>query len=255
VSRPFASGPRDAIASSELRRNVASIFGARPAYPYKSPELVLPDFHYPEGVVNHQYGKRMTSMNSRQSGIARCLLLGVLLAGGQAIAQEQASAGGHQAMHHVPQMDAGTPGKKGCKHHGKGAHAGKQHRAGKGHPGTGKGAKRLYGEHWKHSLTAEQKAELDRLHLEYARTKAPLKAGVKAMKVRLAVLATSGSATQDDMNGPIMDLLLAKQEMVRAKYNYIAAQRNVLNPEQRVSFDMEVIHKAMHGSKGGHGKH
>jgi hypothetical protein len=206
-------------------------------------------------------------MNPRQSGIATCLLLGVLLAGGQAIAQEQASAGGHQAMHHVPQMDAGTPGKKGCKHHGKGEHAGKQHRAGKaqhggcdkhgkaGHPGTAKGEQRLYGEHWKHSLTAEQKAELDRLHLEYARTKAPLKAGVKAMKVRLAVLATSGSATQDDMNGPIMDLLLAKQEMMRAKYNYIAAQRNVLTPEQRVSFDMEVIHKAMHGSKDSHGKH
>jgi hypothetical protein len=206
-------------------------------------------------------------MNRQRSVIAAGLLLGMLLAGGQVLAQDQASAGGHQAMHPVPQMDAGTPGKKGCKHHGKGAHAGKQHRAGKGHhggcdkhgkaghPGTGKGAKRLYGEHWKHSLTAEQKAELDRLHLEYARTKAPLKAGIKAMKVRLAVLATSGSATQDDMNGPIMDLLLAKQEMVRAKYNYIAAQRNVLNPEQRVSFDMEVIHKAMHGSKGGHGKH
>ena len=206
-------------------------------------------------------------MRRKRSGIATGLLLGMLLASGQVLAQEQASAGGHRGMHHVPQMDAGSPGKKGYGHHGMGEHAGMQHRARKGqhggcdkhgksgHAKAGKGGQHLYGAHWKHSLTAEQKAELDRLHLEYARTKAPLKAGIEAMKARLAVLATSGSATQDDMNGPIMDLLLAKQEMMRAQYNYIAAQRNVLNPEQRVSFDMEVIHKAMHGSKGGHGKH
>ena len=206
-------------------------------------------------------------MSRQRSGIATGLLLGMLLAGGHVPAQEQTAAGGHHGMHHVPQMDAGSPGKMGCKHHGKGEHSGKQHGAGKGqhggcdkhgkagYSGTGKGAPRLYGEHWKHSLTDEQKAELDRLHLEYARTKAPLKAGIKAIQVRLAVMATSGNATPEEMNGPIMDLLLAKQEMMRAKYSYIAARRNVLNPEQRVSFDMEVIHEAMHGKKDGHGKH
>ena len=206
-------------------------------------------------------------MRSKHSGTATLLLLGMLIAVGQVLAQGQTAAGGHQAMHHVPQMDAGTPGKTGCKHHGKGEQAGKQHRAGKGqhggcdkhgksgHSRTGKGGQHLFAEHWKHSLTDEQKAELDRLHLEYARTKAPLKAGIKAMQVRLAVMATSGNTTPEEMNGPVMDLLLAKQEMMRAKYSYIAAQRNVLNPEQRVSFDMEVIHEAMHGKKDGHGKH
>lgn len=47
---------------------------------------------------------------------------------------------------------------------------------------------------------------------------------------------------------------MAKRQMLQAKYSYIAAQRKVLTPEQRVSFDMEVIHKADAGkAKGKHG--
>lgn len=193
--------------------------------------------------------------------------------------------GGHHGMHGVAQLDAGASGKSGCKHgggkdgggkhgmkhgkghgqgHGMGGHGGKKHHGGcKKHGAMAHGdkaGKHMYGPDWRQSLTGEQKAELDRLHLQYARTKAPLKAGVKAMEVRLAVLATSDNPNMEQMEGPMMDLLLAKQEMMRAKFNYIAAQRKVLTPQQRVSFDMDVIHKTMHGdvhkkSKGGHGKH
>jgi len=210
-------------------------------------------------------------MKSPFSGMVTCLLLGALLAATQASAQEHTATGGGHAMHGaVAAMDSGPgAGKKGCKHHGKGARGDGQHGGMKGHHGScakhgkrGGGATdghRLYGAHWKQGLTVEQQSELDRLHLELARIKAPLTAGIKALKVRLAVLATSDSAGANEIDGPLMDLLLAEQELMRAKNNYIAAQRKVLTPEQRVSFDMEVIHKAMHGGKddhkGGHGRH
>ncbi len=203
-------------------------------------------------------------MVSRLFGVAAFIFLSTLLATGAAMAEGKESEGGH-AMHGVSQLDAGA-GKKGCKH-GKGKQG--MHEGKKGHGGCKKhGAKsgasasdkHLYGANWKQSLTNDQKAELDRLHLQYARIKAPLKAGIKALEVQLAVLATSGDSNPKAIDGPLMDLVLAKQEMLRAKYKYISAQRQMLTPQQQVSFDMEVIHKAMHGKKdkekkGGHGKH
>lgn len=205
-------------------------------------------------------------MVSRLFGTAAIIFLGTLFAAGTALAEGMESKGGH-GMHGVSQLDAGS-GKKGCKHHGSGKHGMHgMHGGKKGHGGCKKhgaksggsaSGKHLYGVNWKDSLTVAQKAELDRLHVQYARTKAPLKAGIKALEVQLAVLATSGDTNPKAMDGPLVDLVLAKQEMLRAKYNYITAQRKVLSPQQQVSFDMDVIHKAMHGKKnrkGGHGKH
>ena len=137
--------------------------------------------------------------------------------------------------------------------HGKGASGGRQHRGGKGKHGEGHGKghgeTHLFGPNWRKTLTAEQMAELDRLHVGFAKTKAPLMAVIQALKVRLAVLVTSEQPNPEAISGQIDELLQTKRQVMSAKYQYIAAQRGVLTAAQQVSFDMEVLHKAVDGKQ------
>jgi len=180
----------------------------------------------------------MFSIRTRKYAFLPTLILSALMAtatvpavAGQGPGPRAGMSGGDR-----PMMMCGKHGRgPGCRHRGHG----KRH---------------LLGEHWKNSLTAEQKLELDKLHLAFAKQKAPLKAGMKALKVQLAVLSTADQFAPEALEAKINELVMAKREMLRAKASYIAAQRQVLTPEQRVSFDMGTVHKAMHGKKG-HGHH
>ena len=96
--------------------------------------------------------------------------------------------------------------------------------------------------------------QLDRLHLEFAKKKHTLKSGIRALKVQLAVMAVTDQPQREAIDAQIDNLLNATRQLMQAKYSYIAAQRTLLTPEQRVSFDMEVIHKADAAkAKGKHG--
>jgi hypothetical protein len=78
---------------------------------------------------------------------------------------------------------------------------------------------------------------------------------VKAVKADLAVLVTEPQPNKAVIDAKIGELVRLKGEMLGAKYGYLAAQRRVLTPAQRVSFDMDIIRDAVHGRKGrgGHG--
>lgn len=153
--------------------------------------------------------------------------------------------------------DGGDGGGHGKMSHGGGKGGG--HGDGDGGHGKGgghgkDGGPQMYGEAWKASLTAVQKAELDRLHLELARVKAPMKAMAKALEVQIAVLSTSPQPQLEALEAAISQRLDAEREILRAQARYVAAQRAVLTPEQQVSFDLHTIHGAMHGQDGkGHG--
>ena len=141
-------------------------------------------------------------------------------------------AAGHQCQHHNRH---GTQ----TGHHGQGAQKGWHgaHHGGGGHHGK----KKLFGPHWKTTLSPEQAQEMDRLRVEYLKHKMPLKAKAKAIKLGLAVLATADEPNAKAVSEGIEDLLAVKGEMMQLKYKHIAAQRRLLTPEQRVSFDMDVL--------------
>jgi Spy/CpxP family protein refolding chaperone len=143
----------------------------------------------------------------------------------------------------------GMHGEYGGSMHGGGMHADGMHESGH-HGGCKHGSSHLYGDDWRASLTDEQTSQLDRLHVAYAKAKAPRKARMQALKVELTVLATAASPDKEAINTNIDKLLEIKREAMRAKYAYLAAQRQVLTPDQQVSFDMQMIHKAMHGKRG-----
>jgi Spy/CpxP family protein refolding chaperone len=201
----------------------------------------------------------MMSKPSKRLTLLSTLILLTGLAAGVGIVQAEQHGGGH-AMHGSGKgMHGGHGGgKHGGGMPGAGKHGGCKHKGGK-HGGMHSGGKhsgpRLYGEDWRKSLTDEQKAQLDRLHLAYARTKAPSKARMKALEVELTALATAVEPSWQVIDARIDELLQIKRQAMRAKYAYIADQRRVLTPEQQVSFDMQMIHKAMHGKKGKGGHH
>lgn len=120
--------------------------------------------------------------------------------------------------------------------------------------GQARRGQHLFGGNWTQSLSGAQKVQLDQLHVNHARIKAPLKARTKALKVDLAVLATAPEPDKAVIDAKIEELLKLKGQLLGAEYGYIAAQRRVLTPLQQVSFDMEKIHGAMHGKKGKGGK-
>ncbi len=123
--------------------------------------------------------------------------------------------------------------------HGKGAHGAGHHTA-----------KRL-GPHWKETLSDEQRAKLDKLHLDFAREKLPLKANVRRTKVEIALLVTQDKQDKKAIEKQLDAMLQLKRQIKLKKYAYLAATRNILTAEQRVSFDMDVMHRAMHKRKGG----
>lgn len=197
--------------------------------------------------------------NVRELGLA--LSLGTFLAAGLPSAHAENTTGqkgmhgamqkhgAHRSGPHMAQHGKSHSG--GCKQGGHGKRHGKGHG---GHKGKSPGSHHLFGDHWKTTLTGEQKVQLDQLHLEYAKKKHTLKSGIHALEVQLAVLAVTDQPQQEAVDAQINNLLTAKRQLIQAKHDYLAAQRKVLTPEQRVSFDMEVIHKADPGTaKGKHG--
>lgn len=184
--------------------------------------------------------------------ILPALLVAATLTGGVVFVQEADAAPGAG-------MGGGMQGggMQGKGMQGKGMHGGghRKHGAGGCKHGCGSCGKHLYGGCWKKTLSAEQKARLDQLHVNFAKTKAPLKARIKVLKLDLTILAIAPQPEKAVIDAKIAELLRLKGQMLGAKYGYVAAQRQVLAPQQQVAFDMEQIHRAMHGKqkKGGHG--
>lgn len=180
------------------------------------------------------------SRKMRELGLAA--FLGTLIATGMPAAHAEKATGYkgmHQAHHGGAQMVQPGKGQGGGKHRGHGMGHGRHH---------------LFGDHWKKTLTPEQKVQLDRLHLAFAKKKHGLMSGIRALKVQLAVMAVADQQQPGAVEAHIDNLLTAKRQLMQTKYSYIVAQRKVLTPEQRVSFDMDVIHKADRAKgKGMHG--
>lgn len=190
-------------------------------------------------------------MLSSNNTMYRALLLATCLGGAATVAAEtpEGGHGQHAAMHgagHGAGMHHGAEGRPGQGEHGGcRGQRGAQHGGGHGH-----GRSHLYSPSWKATLDDAQKQQLDRLHVEYARAKHPAKARSEALEMELRALATTSQPDQAAMDAKIDELLAVKRELLRAKYGYLAAQRQVLTAEQQLSFDMEAMHQEQgHGGK------
>lgn len=100
---------------------------------------------------------------------------------------------------------------------------------------------------WMKSLTDEQKAKAAKMRLEYKKVKSLIKAQIKVKKVELVTLVTEDSPDQSAIDKKIDEILALKKQKMQKKYAYKIALRNMLTPEHRVSFDMNLLKKSLHG--------
>jgi hypothetical protein len=152
-----------------------------------------------------------------------------------------AAADQHGDGQHMQQGQHGKMhGKQGKMHGKQGCSMGKH---GAGHADS-----------WKGSLTDEQRARLKQMHVELAKVRMPLKARAKAIKVELAVQATSDTPDLALMDDMLDELMALKKQMKRAHYLHMFEVRKMLDDEQRAGFDMHVLNKAA-GKKKSKGHH
>ncbi len=126
--------------------------------------------------------------------------------------------------------------------HGKppGHHAteGKQHGH---HAKQGKHKGHHFVPHWSKTLSDEQKARIDLLHLKLEQDLVILKAQEALREKELNVLTASGSAKQKDIYGKIDELMEVKKEIMRHRHDHLVEMRELLTPEQRLSYDMAIL--------------
>lgn len=130
----------------------------------------------------------------------------------------------------------------------KGRHGGEGGMMPMGHP-MGHGMARgghLFGSHWRETLSDEQRAEIDWMHLRLRQEQQVLKAEIALRKAELNRLVTGEDVSADDLRAKVDELMGLKRDYLLNKYQHKIEMRQVLNPQQRVSFDLDVL-------SGGHG--
>ncbi len=95
--------------------------------------------------------------------------------------------------------------------------------------------------HWAETLSDAQKADVDRLHLELERKLVVLKAREALKEKELNALTASDDAKQKAIYAKIDELMEVKRDIMRQRHDHIVEMRELLTPEQRVSYDMGVL--------------
>ncbi|MDX1252468.1 MAG: periplasmic heavy metal sensor [Gammaproteobacteria bacterium] len=117
------------------------------------------------------------------------------------------------------------------KEQGAGAH--KEH----GHSGSA----HHFSDHWAKTLSDDQKARVDVMHLKLDRELGVLKAQVELMQKEINALAAQDNADMSAINKKIDELMGVKKQIMRARYAHILEMRAALTPAQRVSYDMDTL--------------
>lgn len=113
-----------------------------------------------------------------------------------------------------------------------------------GTPGYGK--KQCQRPRWKATLTTEQRQKMGRMHLALSKTLVSLKAQKKVKKAELKLLLVQDKTSTKSIHRKIDEILAIKRQIMRKRYEHLLDMRNLLTPEQRVSFDLGLIRKSGH---------
>lgn len=98
-----------------------------------------------------------------------------------------------------------------------------------------------FADHWAKTLSDDQKARVDMMHLKLDRELGVLKAQVELMQKEINVLAAQDNADMSAINKKIDELMGVKKQIMRARYAHILEMRAALTPAQRVSYDMDTL--------------
>jgi len=134
--------------------------------------------------------------------------------------------------------------KPGARQHERGAQVmkyGQDHK--KGHHDRGEKG-HLFAACWKETLSDAQKKQMDKMHLELKKSITVLKAQLNLKKAELNSLVANDAPGNKSIDKKIDEILKLEGELMRKKYEHKVEMRTILTPEQRVSFDMQLIEKS-----------
>ncbi|ABD27362.1 hypothetical protein Saro_2927 [Novosphingobium aromaticivorans DSM 12444] len=94
--------------------------------------------------------------------------------------------------------------------------------------------------HERLDLSAEQKAEIDRLEKEFASRRQALDAQLRASNAELARAIESEHQIGPKVTGAVDASHMAMGELQKATLAHVFAMRSVLNPSQQAIFDQEI---------------
>lgn len=97
------------------------------------------------------------------------------------------------------------------------------------------------GRDWKTALTEEQKAEIDWITLRLSQQQQLLKAQMDVKEAELNQLMVGEDVVPDQWHAKLDELLLLKRDYLMNKYQRVIEVRQVLTPQQRVSFDLDIL--------------
>ncbi|HHM05546.1 MAG TPA: periplasmic heavy metal sensor [Gammaproteobacteria bacterium] len=121
---------------------------------------------------------------------------------------------------------------------------------GKAHPAPhhsvshGKKKSHLFTPHWSKTLSDEQKLAVDKMHLVLARDMAVLKAQKELLQKELNVLTAMDNADKNAIYAKIDTLMTINAKIMRHRYDHILEMRDILTPEQRISYDMGILKRS-----------
>ena len=117
--------------------------------------------------------------------------------------------------------------------------------AGAGHHGKGKAHKgHHFLPHWSKTLSDQQKHAIDEMHLKLNRELVVLKAEVGLREKELNVLVTQDAPDPQAIDAKAEAIIALKKRILKARYAHIVEMRAALTPEQRISFDMNVLDRS-----------
>jgi Spy/CpxP family protein refolding chaperone len=105
---------------------------------------------------------------------------------------------------------------------------------------------------WMSSMTDDQKAKMDAMHLKLGKEMGLLEARLDVKEAELKNLVTQDSPDKKAVSKKIDEIMDLKKEMMTRRYDHVMELRGILTSEQRMSFDMMFFGGMRHmmGGKG-----
>ena len=95
--------------------------------------------------------------------------------------------------------------------------------------------------HWSKTLNDQQKHDIDSMHLVLNRQLVVLKAKAELKQKELNVLTAQDQTDKAAIKNKISELMAINTQIMEARYAHIVEMRGILTPEQRISYDMNVL--------------
>ncbi len=91
---------------------------------------------------------------------------------------------------------------------------------------------------WMSSMTDDQKARMDDMHLKLGKELGLLEARLDVMEAELKNLVTKDAPDRNAVRKKIDEIMELKKEMMTKRYDHVMEARGILTPDQRRGFDL-----------------